>query len=152
MKTPREASRFLSVGQLSARSGVAISAIRFYEDKGLIGAMRSAGNQRRYAPSTLRRLAVIRAAQRTGLSLEDIAGVLARYPEGATLTAAQWRALSSSWRVMLDERIRMLTRLRDELDGCIGCGCLSQADCPLRNPDDVLGKKKGAGAHILNRP
>jgi MerR family transcriptional regulator, redox-sensitive transcriptional activator SoxR len=135
----------LTIGQLAERSGVSTSAIRFYESKGLVSSERSAGNQRRYQQATLRRLGFIRAAQRVGLSLEEITAALATLPEGGTPTKRDWHRLSRSWRVRLDEQIERLQRLRDQLDGCIGCGCLSLQSCRLYNPGDVLAEK-GPGA------
>lgn len=146
-----DATRTLGVGDVARRSGVAVSTVHFYEAKGLIAASRSIGNQRRYAPIVLRTISIIKVAQRTGIPLEEIRAALSKYPPGSKLSAAQWKSMSREWRVALDERIERLTRLRDELDSCIGCGCLSLKDCPLRNPDDVLGTK-GAGAQILERP
>lgn len=143
--------RVLSVGEVARRSGVPISTVHFYESKGLISSTRNAGNQRRFAPVMLRYIAVIKVAQRAGIPLEEIRQTLGSYPPGSKLTAAQWHEISSLWRGMLDERIKRLTRLRDEMDRCIGCGCLSLEDCPLRNPNDVLGEK-GPGARILERP
>lgn len=148
---PTDGSRTLTVGEVAQRSGVAVSTIHFYESKGLITSTRSAGNQRRYSALVLRYIGIIKVAQRTGIALEDIREALGRYPPGSKLTAAQWQALSSQWRVDLDDRIQRLTRLRDELDSCIGCGCLSLTDCPLRNPEDVLGQQ-GPGPQILERP
>ncbi|WP_251864396.1 redox-sensitive transcriptional activator SoxR [Achromobacter sp. Marseille-Q4962] len=150
-KKPIDFSRLLTVGEVAHRSGVAISTIHFYEAKGLIAGTRNAGNQRRFPSTVLRYVAIIKVAQRTGIPLEEIKEALSRYPAGSRLTAAQWRALSSRWRKSLDERIQRLTRLRDELDGCIGCGCLSLKDCPLRNPMDALGAQ-GPGPRILERP
>ena len=138
----------LSIGDLSARSGVAPSALRFYESIGLITSSRSAGNQRRYAQATLRRVAFVRAAQRVGLSLEEIAEALATLPEGRTPTKADWARLSQSWRGRLDEQIERIERLRDRLDGCIGCGCLSLKTCALNNPGDE-GASRGPGAAFL---
>jgi MerR family redox-sensitive transcriptional activator SoxR len=126
----------LTVGQLAERSGVAPSALRYYESQGLISAERTAGNQRRYPRPTLRRVAFIRSAQRVGLSLEEIADALATLPENRTPTKADWARLSRSWRPRLDAQIERLERLRDKLDGCIGCGCLSLRRCALSNPDD----------------
>ncbi|HEY8373924.1 MAG TPA: redox-sensitive transcriptional activator SoxR [Pseudonocardiaceae bacterium] len=131
-------SAWLSIGEVAARSGVPHTALRFYEDKGLISAERTAGNQRRYHRSVLRRLAFIRAAQRVGLSLEQIRDALATLPEGRTPTKADWARLSRSWRAELDARIDALQRLRDRLTSCIGCGCLSLKSCKLHNPDDEL--------------
>jgi MerR family transcriptional regulator, redox-sensitive transcriptional activator SoxR len=149
-KKTTEPNRVLTVGEVARRSGVAISTLHFYESMGLINSTRTSGNQRRYPAIVLRYIAVIKVAQRTGIPLEDVRKALGRFPCGSKLTPAQWWELSSEWRQLLDERIMKLTRLRDELDKCIGCGCLSLEDCPLRNPDDVLGEK-GPGAHILER-
>ena len=140
--------RELSVGEVADRSGVAVSTLHFYETKGLIVSERNRGNQRRYKRSVLRRVAVIKVAQRTGIPLSDIKDALEVLPHDRPLTADDWRRLSETWRRELDERIHRLTALRDHLDGCIGCGCLSMQDCPLRNPQDVLAGE-GAGAHLL---
>jgi MerR family redox-sensitive transcriptional activator SoxR len=138
----------LTVGQLAARSGVAVSALRFYEDQGLISARRTPGNQRRYPRSALRRVAFIRASQRVGIPLGRIQDALARLPAGRTPTEADWARLSARWRQDLDERISRLQRLRDRLTGCIGCGCLSLRVCHLVNPGDTLGAE-GPGARGL---
>lgn len=143
---PRE----LGVGEVAARSGVAVSAVHFYEAKGLIFSRRNDGNQRRFPRETLRRVAVIKVAQRLGLPLARIAEALAALPKERAPSAADWRALSGRWRADLDERIARLTRLRDELDGCIGCGCLSTSECPLRNPMDALAEE-GPGPRYLER-
>nr|WP_148573089.1 redox-sensitive transcriptional activator SoxR [Nocardioides caldifontis] len=135
----------LTIGQLAERSGISTSAIRFYESKGLVSSVRTAGNQRRYEKATLRRLGFIRAAQRVGLSLEEITAALSTLPAGRTPTKRDWHRLSRSWRTRLDEQIERLQLLRDELDGCIGCGCLSLQSCRLRNPGDVLAAR-GPGA------
>ncbi|ALL37503.1 redox-sensitive transcriptional activator SoxR [Serratia marcescens] len=148
---PIDANRLLTVGEVVKRSGVAVSALHFYESKGLIQATRNAGNQRRYPSVVLRYIAVIKIAQRAGLPLEEIRAALSRFPIGSKLTSEQWGVLSSAWRKTLDERIQRLTVLRDHLDSCIGCGCLSLTDCPLRNPNDILGRQ-GAGAHIFEHP
>ena len=145
---PGPVVRELSVGEVAERSGVAVSTLHFYETKGLIRSERNRGNQRRYKRSVLRRVAVIKVAQRTGIPLSDIKDALEVLPHDRPLTADDWRRLSETWRRELDERIRRLTALRDHLDGCIGCGCLSMQDCPLRNPQDVLARE-GAGAHLL---
>jgi len=137
----------LSVGEVAARTGIAVSALHFYESRGLIASTRSGGNQRRYARAVLRRLAVIRVAQRMGLPLAVIADAMQKLPDGRAPTVADWRRLSASWRDDLDERIRTLTQLRDQLDGCIGCGCLSLKACPLRNPHDALAGE-GPGPHF----
>jgi MerR family redox-sensitive transcriptional activator SoxR len=138
----------LTVGQLAARSGVAVSALRFYEEQGLISARRTAGNQRRYPRATLRRVAFIRASQRVGIPLSRIADALAGLPANRTPTVDDWTRLSGQWRADLDERISQLQRLRDRLAGCIGCGCLSLRACQLVNPDDTLGAN-GPGARNL---
>lgn len=138
----------LTIGQLSDRSGVATSAIRFYEARGLLPATRTSGNQRRYDQASLRRLAFIRAAQRVGLSLEEIGAALATLPDGRTPTKADWSRLSRSWRSRLDEQIERLERLRDKLDSCIGCGCLSLRTCTLNNPADSVSER-GPGAVFL---
>jgi MerR family redox-sensitive transcriptional activator SoxR len=142
--------KLLSIGEVSERSGVAVSAIHFYERKGLISSLRNRGNQRRFSRDVLRRIAVIRVAQRTGMPLSEIRDALARLPDQRTPTATDWRALSNRWRDELDRRIDDLVRLRDQLDGCIGCGCLSIRACPLRNPRDRLGLQ-GPGAHWPDR-
>ncbi|UHD45967.1 redox-sensitive transcriptional activator SoxR [Aureimonas altamirensis] len=140
----------LSVGEVAARSGVAVSTIHFYEAKGLIGGWRTQGNQRRYDRSVLRTIAIVQVAQRAGLPLKIVGEFLAAVPAGQKVDKDAWRAIAQSWQNMLDERIRLMTRLRDELGGCIGCGCLSQQDCPLRNPDDRMGRE-GPGARLLIR-
>lgn len=131
----------LTIGELSARSGVSGSALRFYEQAGLLTAERTTGNQRRYPRATLRRLAFIRAAQRVGLSLEAIRGALDTLPADRTPTRADWTRLSRVWRDHLDARIDDLQRLRDQLDRCIGCGCLSLRSCNLSNPQDALATR-----------
>ena len=145
---PANRHRHLTVGEVSARSGVAVSALHFYEAKGLIDSFRSEGNQRRYPRDVLRRVAVIKAAQRVGIPLAEIRSALGALPSGRTPTTEDWRALSARWRADLDARIERLTRLRDDLDGCIGCGCLSIRDCPFRNPRDVMAER-GPGASTL---
>jgi MerR family redox-sensitive transcriptional activator SoxR len=145
---PRLVRAALSVGEVAARSGLAVSAIHFYEKRGLIRSTRTGGNQRRYAREVLRRVAVIKVAQRIGIPLTGIAEALAALPRGRTPTAADWRKLSSVWRESLDERIETLMHLRDNLSGCIGCGCLSLKACPLRNPGDALADE-GCGPLLL---
>jgi len=129
----------ISVGQLSARSGVAVSALHFYETQGLIRSTRTAGNQRRYERDTLRRVAFIRVSQRVGMPLSRIREALATLPAERTPTRQDWARLSASWRTDLDARIDQLLRLRDDLTECIGCGCLSLQSCRLSNPGDVVG-------------
>jgi MerR family redox-sensitive transcriptional activator SoxR len=140
------AERLLSVGQLAARSGVAVTALHFYETKGLIHSTRNSGNQRRYPRAALRRVAVIKMAQRLGIPLADIAQALAALPRDHTPTAEDWQRLSQHWREDLNQRIEALSMLRDQLDGCIGCGCLSLKECPLRNHQDHLAEE-GPGPH-----
>lgn len=139
---------WLSIGQISTRSGVAASALRFYEDQGLISSRRTAGNQRQYQRSTLRRIAFIQAAQRVGLALSEIKSALDSLPHDRTPNRTDWSKLSRNWRSHLNERIAELERLRDDLDGCIGCGCLSLQRCTLTNRDDWLASR-GHGARIL---
>lgn len=138
----------LTIGQLAERSGVAPSAIRFYESRGLLQSTRTTGNQRRYEQHTLRRIGFIRTAQQVGLSLEEIAEALATLPENRTPTKADWHRISRSWRPRLDEQVRRIELLRDRLDGCIGCGCLSMRSCALMNPGDIAGQR-GTGAVLL---
>lgn len=139
----------ITIGEVAERSGVSASALRFYETQGLISSTRTAGNQRRYERATLRRIAFIRSAQRVGLTLEEISEALDSLPAGRTPTKADWARLSRQWRPRLDAQIDRLERLRDRLDSCIGCGCLSLARCALQNPDDVVGVR-GPGAVYLD--
>jgi len=141
-------AREFSVGEIAARSGIAVSALHFYEARGLIRSNRTRGNQRRYAGDVLRRVAVIRVAQEVGIPLAGIAAALASLPEGRTPTRRDWAALSNGWRADLDRRIRQLESLRDGLDDCIGCGCLSLTRCKLLNQDDRLAAK-GPGAQRI---
>lgn len=143
----------MSIGALAARAGVAASTLRFYEDEGLLRGTRSAGNQRQYPKEALRRVAFIRVAQSVGLSLVEIRAALATLPEQRTPTPADWARLSKSWRPGLDARIAALTAMRDQLDACIGCGCLSLKSCKLYNPDDRAARL-GAGPRYLlgNKP
>lgn len=142
-------SEGLSVGEVANRAGVAVSALHFYERKGLIKSWRSAGNQRRFHRDVLRRIAVIKVAQRVGIPLAEISKALGSLPRDASPTAEDWRRLSAQWRKDLNERIDALTALRDQLSDCIGCGCLSLRACRLRNPDDALANK-GCGARLLD--
>ncbi len=137
------------MGEVAARSGVAVSAIHFYESKGLLKSWRNSGNQRRYPREVLRRVAVIKVAQKVGIPLASIRGALTTLPEGRTPTAADWSKLSAKWKAELNDRITRLTQLRDQLNGCIGCGCLSLKDCPLRNPRDALSEQ-GPGPRLLD--
>ena len=138
----------IAIGELARRSGVAASALRFYEEQGLIASQRSASGRRHYARADLRRVAFIGAAQNVGLSLSEIQAALASLPEGRTPTVADWARLSRSWRPLLDARIAALTRLRDQLDACIGCGCLSLKTCALYNPEDAAAAL-GSGPRYL---
>jgi len=138
----------LSVGEVARRAGVSVSALHFYEAKGLISSDRTQGNQRRYARDVLRRVAFIRVAQRVGIALTDIAAALETLPATAAPTRADWARLSAAWRADLDERMAQLKKLRDTLDDCIGCGCLSIDRCRLRNPYDKLAGQ-GAGPQRL---
>ncbi|MGO1540519.1 MAG: redox-sensitive transcriptional activator SoxR [Luteimonas sp.] len=149
MNTTSRNLQELGVGEVAARSGVAVSALHFYEKKGLIRSLRTPGNQRRYGREVLRRIAVIKVAQRAGIPLARIRDALDALPEGRTPTVADWKRLSRRWRDDLDARIARLTGLRDSLDSCIGCGCLSLKACPLRNPGDVLGED-GPGPRLLD--
>jgi MerR family redox-sensitive transcriptional activator SoxR len=138
----------LTIGQVAERSGVATSALRYYEERGLITSERTAGNQRRYAQAMLRRVAFIRSAQRVGLGLDEIEEALATLPSDRAPNKADWARLSRSWRPRIDAQIERLERLRDKLDGCIGCGCLSLRTCALNNPDDQAAPR-GPGAVFL---
>jgi MerR family transcriptional regulator, redox-sensitive transcriptional activator SoxR len=131
-----DAPELLSIGEVAERTGVSVSALRFYESEGMVTPTRSAGGQRRFPRDALRRIAFIRVAQRVGLTLDEIRTALATLPEQRTPTAADWARLSRAWKRHLDERIRLLEGLRDELSSCIGCGCLSLQACKLYNPDD----------------
>lgn len=147
--TQIDVHKTLTVGQVAARSGVAVTALHFYETKGLIKSTRNPGNQRRYPRGVLRRVALIKVAQRLGIPLAEIGQALQTLPDDRAPTAADWKILSEQWSRDLDERINQLVALRDRLNGCIGCGCLSMEACPLRNQGDVLGKR-GPGPHLLD--
>lgn len=140
----------LSVGQVAKRAGVKVSTLHFYEDKGLIRSWRNSGNQRRYKPEVLRRIAVIKAAQKMGISLEEVKQAFASLPNNRTPTTDDWDMLAKGWRTLLEKRIAYLERLNGLITGCIGCGCLSMKSCPMYNPEDELAKK-GDGAVILER-
>lgn len=132
--------RDLGIGEVARRSGLAVSALHFYERRGLIASTRSGGNQRRYARDVLRRLAVIRVGQRAGIPLETIRAALDTLPASRTPNKRDWARLSAAWRDVLDARIADLQHLRDQLSDCIGCGCLSLRSCRLRNPGDAMGR------------
>lgn len=144
----RKPARELSVGEVAMRSGVAVSTLHFYESKGLITSRRTSGNQRRYDRGILRKVAIIRIAQRAGIPLADVKAAFAAIPLDRTPSARDWAKAMTAWAATLAARIEALTQLRDQLNGCIGCGCLSLKDCPLRNPDDRLAAE-GAGPRIL---
>ncbi len=142
------ATDLLTIGEVVERSGFSHSALRFYEREGLVAATRTSGGQRRYERSALRRLAFVRAARTLGVPLEEVREALDRLPGGRTPTAADWTRVSQAWRARLDEQIDALVALRDGLDSCIGCGCLSLARCGLYNPGDRAGEQ-GPGARLL---
>lgn len=144
----RSADHDLSIGAVAARAGMNTSALRFYEERGLITSSRSDSGRRRYHRHVLRRLAFIQAAQQVGLTLDDIGQALATLPVDGGPSPQDWRRLSASWRPVLDQRIRLLEGLRDQLDSCIGCGCLSLETCRLRNPGDRAGTQ-GPGPRYL---
>ncbi|AWF82600.1 redox-sensitive transcriptional activator SoxR [Microbulbifer sp. A4B17] len=145
----KQIKRELTVGEVAERSGVAVSALHFYESKGLITSWRTSGNQRRYSRDVLRRVAIIKVAQSTGIPLSEIREAFGELPNKRTPNAGDWSSLSSHWREELDQRIQQLTKLRDDLEGCIGCGCLSMQKCPLRNPGDEAAEQ-GGGARYLD--
>lgn len=138
----------ITIGELSARSGVPASALRFYEAEGLLHSTRTTGNQRRFDRSQLRRVAFIRSAQRVGLSIQEVRDALGTLPDGRTPNKADWQRLSRNWEARLDEQIERIQRLKTRLTGCIGCGCLSLKTCSLSNTDDMLAER-GPGAHYL---
>lgn len=141
-------SDHITITELSARSGVAPSALRYYESLGLIAASRTSGNQRRYRRSVLRRVAVIKAARAMGVPLSSITSALAGLPDGRDPTPGDWERLSQRWHAELDQRIAVLEKLRDQLSSCIGCGCLSLERCKMFNPDDRVADE-GAGPRLL---
>lgn len=140
----------LTIGALAERAGVATSALRYYEAEGLIHSTRTSGGQRRYARETLRRVSFIKVAQQVGLKLEEIHDALASLPDNRTPTHKDWERLSKQWRPRLDAQIAMLERLRDKLDGCIGCGCLSLSLCRLVNPGDEAGERGPGPRYVLD--
>lgn len=138
-----------TIGRVAERAGVATSALRFYEEQGLIEAERTSSGHRRYSRDVLRRIAFLRIAQRVGLSLDEVRAALEALPDARTPTKRDWQRLAESWGPRLDEHIRMLERLRNRLDGCIGCGCLSMRDCALLNPDDEVAVRGPGPRHVL---
>ena len=140
----------LTIGALSERTGVATSALRFYEAEGLIHSTRSSGGQRRYHRDVIRRVSFIRVAQQLGLRLDEIHAAMASLPENRTPTQKDWARMSTSWRPRIDAQIHMLERLRDKLDGCIGCGCLSLGVCRLLNPGDEVAERGPGPRYVLD--
>lgn len=149
MSKIKKITKELSVGQVSERSGLPVSTIHFYEEKGLIASERNSANHRRYKRDVLRKLAVINVAQRAGIPLREIADALETIPNQGKVTAGHWKRLATEWKVDLNDRIDRLTRLRDLIGYCIGCGCLSVKDCAMMNSKDKLGDE-GAGARLLD--
>jgi MerR family redox-sensitive transcriptional activator SoxR len=147
-RNPTQIAKELTIGQVAERSGVATSALRFYEEQGLISSRRTTGNQRRYRRDVLRRVAFIRVSQNVGMPLNEIRAALDRLPDGRTPNKSDWAVVSESWRADLDARIRQMVRLRDDLTECIGCGCLSLDSCMLANPYDICGEQ-GCGPRRL---
>lgn len=143
------AAKWLAIGEVAERTGLSVSAIRYYETQGLVAAVRNAGRQRRFLRADIRRLSFVMIAQRFGFSLERIREVLSGLPNERTPTRDDWNAIATQMRGELDERIAMLTRLRDKLDGCIGCGCMSLDRCQLYNQDDEVGQRGPGPRHIL---
>lgn len=141
----------LTVGQLAERSGVAVSALHFYERQGLINSRRTSGNQRRYRRETLRRVALIRIAQRVGIPLAEVRAALDELPNGRIPNRADWERLSQRWHDELNERIRSLEQLRDRFTDCVGCGCLSIDRCRLANPYDALSEHGAGPRRLLER-
>ena len=142
----------LAIGALSERTGVRPSALRYYEAEGLIASQRTGGGQRRYHRDVLRRVSFIRVAQKVGLTLDEIRAALSSLPDERTPTREDWSRLSREWRPRLDEQIAILQRLRDRLDGCIGCGCLSLQTCRLANPGDKAGLTGPGPRYVLGDP
>ena len=141
----------IPIGEMAKRTGLSVSAIRFYEDKGLVEPIRTGGNQRRFLRSDIRRVSFIRIAQQLGLTLGEIDAEMRKLPHGRTPTAKDWRAISSAIRARIDERIAELERTRDTLDGCIGCGCLSLKHCAIYNPDDRLGAEGPGPRNVIGK-
>ena len=148
---PRDV-KFLTISEVSERAGVAPSALRFYETRGLIRSIRTAGNQRRYHPSMLRQISVIQVAQKLGATLEEIAKAFASLPDNRTPTKKDWDKLARRWGKQLDERLAVMQRLRKHLNGCIGCGCLSMKSCGLFNPDDAVASHGAGARYVVEEP
>jgi MerR family redox-sensitive transcriptional activator SoxR len=143
-------TNFITIGHLARRTGVAVSALRFYEEKGLLNPLRSGGNQRRYLRGDIRRVSFILIAQKLGLALAEIEEQLAKLPQGRNPTLSDWQKISRAMRHQIDEKILLLTRTRNQLDQCIGCGCLSLEKCRLYNKDDKLGLKGPGPRAVLD--
>lgn len=143
-------NELLTIGELAARTGLSVSAIRFYEGKGLVAPIRTSGNQRRFLRSDIRRLSFALIAQKLGLTIDEIATELNRLPHGRTPTAADWSRISRHFRAEIDRRIALLERAREKLDGCIGCGCLSLKKCGLYNPGDGAAAKGPGPRYVLS--
>ena len=141
-----------SIGDLADRTGLSVSAIRFYETRGLVSPYRNDGGQRRFEPSDIRRLSFILIAQKLGLTLDEIGNALSSLPAGRTPTKRDWEKLSKAIRNTLDDRIAMMTRLRDRLDGCIGCGCLSLKTCAIYNPEDRVAARGAGPRFVIDEP
>lgn len=152
IKGPDMASSGISIGNLAGRTGLAVSAIRYYEEQGLVEPWRNAGGQRRFHRADIRRLSFVRIAQQIGFSLPEIRGFLKALPGGRTPTPKDWAKISQGFRAHLDQRIETLQRLRDDLDGCIGCGCLSLPKCALYNPDDQAAQKGPGPRYLMGDP
>ena len=142
----------LTIGQVAKRTGLSVSAIRFYETQGLVTPLRNVGGQRRFLPSDIRRLSFVLIAQQLGFPLEEISARLKGLPEGRTPTKRDWARISRAFRQALQDRIDIMTRMRDRLDGCIGCGCLSLANCALYNADDRAGRFGAGPRYLLGDP
>ncbi len=138
---------WIGIGELAERSGVTVATLRFYEEKELIWSVRTQGNQRRYQRAMLRRVAIIKIAQQVGISLQQVKEAFVVLPRNKAATKADWQNMSQKWQVQLDQHIMQLLQLRQQLDQCIGCGCLSLTQCPLRNPDDRFAQQS-SGAHF----
>ena len=143
----KELQQWLTIGELAQRSDVSVPAIRFYEEKDLIWSTRTQGNQRRYQRAMLRRVAIIKIAQQVGISLQQVKDAFQVLPKHQVASKADWQKMSKTWQAQLEQQIMNLLKLRQQLDKCIGCGCLSLQQCPLRNPEDQLGQES-AGAHF----
>ncbi|MGL6313094.1 redox-sensitive transcriptional activator SoxR [Vibrio sp. WXL103] len=148
----RRCDEFLTISEVAKRAGIATSALRFYESKGLIRSTRTSGNQRRYHPSMLRQISVIQVAQRLGVTLEEIGEAFTALPDNRTPNKRDWDRMAKRWGAQLDERIARMQRLRSQLNGCIGCGCLSLRQCDLLNPKDALATLGDGPRYVLEEP